>query len=114
MDLEVRFVRILSLAMLSAAVLLAPARAQVVPAGYEGRRVLWVGAEYSNFSASFPYQSGQRLKGAGAFADFRLNDRVALEGEVRFLQFGGFEGSTESNYLAGPVVFPFRKGRLRL
>ena len=114
MDLKVRFGRILILATLSAIVLLAHARAQVVPAAYEGRHVLWAGGEYSNFSASFPYQSGQRLEGAGAFADFRLNHYVNIEGVARFLQFGGFEGSTENNYLAGPVVSPFLKGRLRL
>jgi opacity protein-like surface antigen len=113
MDLKIGFCRIATLTMLSTA-LLAPARAQVAPSGYEPSHVLWVGAEYSNLSASFPYQSGQRLAGAGAFADFRLNYRFDLEGDVRFLQFGGFEGSTESNYLAGPIVYPFQKGRLRL
>jgi opacity protein-like surface antigen len=113
MELKIRFGRIVTLAMLSTA-LLAPARAQVLPSGYEPNHVLWVGAEYSNFSASFPYQSGQRIEGAGAFASFRLNYRFGLEGDVRFLQFGGFEGSAESNYLAGPVVHLFQKGRLRL
>jgi opacity protein-like surface antigen len=113
MDLKIGFCRIATLTILSTAWLV-PARAQVAPSGYESNHVLWVGAEYSNFSASFPYQSGQRLTGAGAFACFRLNYRFGLEGDVRFLQFGGFEGSTESNYLAGPVVYPLQKGRLRL
>jgi opacity protein-like surface antigen len=113
MDLKIGFCRIAALIMVSTA-LLAPVRAQVVPSGYEPNHVLWVGAEYSNFSASFPYQSGQRLEGLGAFATYRLNYRFGLEGDVRFLQFGGYEGSTESNYLAGPDVHLFQKGRLRL
>jgi hypothetical protein len=113
MVLKIKFGRIATLTMLSAAVLLVHARAQVVPAGYQPRHVLWVGAEYPNFSASFPYQTDQHLMGAGAFANFRLNDRFDLEADVRFLQFGGFEGSTESNYFVGPVVYPYTRGRLR-
>lgn len=82
--------------------LAAGAVAQVVPAGYQDQPRLSFGVEYSNFSASFPYQSGQRIGGLGGFADLTLKSRLGVEGEVRFLHFGGFEGSTESNYLAGP------------
>lgn len=39
--------------------------------------------------------------------------RIALEGEARFLRFGGFEGTTETNYLIGPR-YRFRSfGRLQ-
>jgi len=80
----------------------APVVAQVVPAGYELRHALWVGGECSSFSASFPYQSGQRISGCGAFADARWAVNLDVEGDARWLAFGGFAGSTESSYLVGP------------
>ena len=49
--------------------------------------------------------------GAGAFADVRLNYRFSLEGEANFLTIGGFEGSTESSYLAGPKAVLLFRGR---
>jgi len=101
---------IATLTMLCAAFLLVPAKAQVAPSAFGPARSLWAGAEFSNISASFPYQSGRRLQGAGVFADYLLNDRVGLEADARFLNFGGFEGTTESNYLAGPKFF-FLNGR---
>jgi opacity protein-like surface antigen len=87
--------------------------AQVIPEGTQDQARVEAGAEYSNFSASFPYQSNQRIWGVGAFADVTLNGRLGVEGDVRFLRFGGFAGSTETNYLAGPR-YAFRNfGRLR-
>jgi opacity protein-like surface antigen len=100
-------------AALLAALVPVGAGAQVVPSAYRETRSLWVGAEGSDVSASFPYQSGQRLEGVGVFADFNLNGRVGIEGDARFLHFGGFEGTTESSYLAGPRVFLFEWRRLR-
>ena len=100
------------LTMLFAVLWLAPAQAQVVPAAYGPADSLWVGAEYSNVSASFPYQSGQRLQGVGAFADYHMKYPLGLEGEARFLTFGGFQGSTESSYLAGPKIFFLAHGKL--
>jgi opacity protein-like surface antigen len=97
----------------SALLMHVPLQAQVVPAAYRSPHALWVGAEYSNVRASFPYQSSQRLSGAGLFADFKLNGRVGLDGDARFLHFGGFEDSTESSYLGGPKVYFFTKGRLQ-
>jgi hypothetical protein len=99
------------LILLSVALLRAPARAQVVPSAYGPEQSLWVGAEYSNVLASFPYQSMQRLSGVGAFVELRLNRRIGLEADTRFLRFGGFENSTESSYLAGPkfYLFPRKK-----
>jgi opacity protein-like surface antigen len=101
------------LLMLSAMVLHVGLEAQTVPAGYRTPRSLWVGGEYSNFSASFPYQSSQRLEGLGAFVDFKLGGRIGVEGDARFLNFGGYEGSTERSYLAGPKVYLFTKGRFQ-
>ena len=102
-----------TLTTLSLALLLVPARAQVDPSAYGPGHSLWVGAEYSNISASFPYQSGQRLQGVGVFADFHVNYRLGFAGVARFLPSGGFEGSTESSYLAGPKIFFFAKGRFQ-
>ena len=89
------------------------ASAQVVPAAYQDMPRLWAGAEYSNFSASFPYQSNQRIWGVGAFADLTLKGHFGIAGDARFLHFGGFEASTENSYLAGPR-YVFRSfGRFR-
>jgi len=99
--------------VLSAALLHLSVRAQVVPAAFGPADSIWVGAEYSNVHASFPYQSNQRLSGLGVFAGFNLRGRVGLEGDARFLHFGGFYDSTESSYLAGPKVYLFKKGRFQ-
>ena len=101
------------LIMLSAALLQAPIQAQVAPSAFRSPHLLWVGGEYSNVGASFPYQSGQRLAGIGVFADYKLNWLVGAEGDARFLHFGGFEGSTESSYLVGPKAYFFAKGRFQ-
>ena len=98
---------------LAAALLSVPAKAQVAPSAYLRPYSLWVGAEYSNVHASFPYQSSQRLTGAGVFADLNWNGRFGLEGDARFLHFGGFEGSTESSYLVGPKIFLFEKRKFQ-
>jgi hypothetical protein len=94
-----------TLTTLAVALSLAPAHAQVVPSAFGPGHSLWVGAEYFNISASFPYQSGERLGGVGAFADYHLNSRIGFAGDARFWSTGGFEGSTESSYLAGPKAF---------
>jgi opacity protein-like surface antigen len=101
------------LTMFSAALLRAPLQAQAAPAAYRTPHLLWVGAEFSDVRASFPYQSNQRLSGVGAFVDFKLNGHVGLEGDARFLSFGGFENSTESSYLAGPKAYLFARGKFQ-
>ncbi len=104
---------LLVLVVLIGALAALPVRAQVVPSAYRGPDTLWAGASYLNFDASFPYQSGSRLSGAGAFVDFFWSSHLGVEGTVRFLRFGGYAGETESNYLGGPV-YRFRPiGRLR-
>lgn len=113
MDWLRRFCWVAMLTMFSAVLLHVPLDAQVAPSAYRAPYVLWVGGEYSNVRASFPYQSSQRLTGVGVFADFKLNWRVGLEGDARFMHFGGFENSTESSYLAGPKVYLFSKGRFQ-
>lgn len=96
-------------ALLLAAAFAAQARAQSPPAAVGPAGQVWAGGEYANFAASFPYQSNQRLMGATGFADVLVTNRIGLEGEANFLPTGGFEGSTESSYVAGPwAVLAFR------
>jgi opacity protein-like surface antigen len=97
---------------LSASLLASVARAQAVPSATRPNHVLWVGGEYSNISAGFPYQSSQRLWGVGAFADYHLTSHIGVEAEARFLRFNSFYGETEDNYLAGPRYLVGRFGRL--
>jgi opacity protein-like surface antigen len=78
------------------------ARAQVVPALKGGGQSIWVGGQYSNFSAGFPYQSGQRLGGVGVVGTFNWNHHYGLEANADFLNFGSFHGETEHSLMAGP------------
>src|ERR1039457_3993377 len=101
------------IAALAAGLLVCAAHAQVVPSATGPGHALWAGGEYSNISASFPYQSGQRLWGIGAFADYHVTSHIGMEAEVRFLRFNSFYGETEDNYLAGPRYLVGRFGRLQ-
>jgi opacity protein-like surface antigen len=76
--------------------------AQSAPSGYQSRSSLWLGAGYSNFAASFPHGSDQRISGYGVVIDYHWMPLLDVEGEGRWLSYGGFQGSTESSYLAGP------------
>jgi opacity protein-like surface antigen len=102
-----------TLALFLALAAILPAHAQVAPSAFRDTKSLWIGAEYSNFHASFPYQSDQRLQGIGGFADFNLNRFLGFEANTRYLRFGGFQSSTESTLLAGPRFFFFPKGRFQ-
>jgi opacity protein-like surface antigen len=88
--------------------------AQVVPSGTGPGRALWVGAEYSNFDASFPYQSNQRITGYDVFADYFFTNHLGVEADARFLNFLSFHGESESNYLAGPQYRSRSLGKLQL
>jgi len=92
---------ILWMALLAAGLAANTSWAQSAPSARRTGHALWVGGEYSNISAGFPYQSGQRLWGAGVFADYHLTSHIGLEGEARFLRFNNFYGETEDNYLGG-------------
>lgn len=113
MDLLRRFCFAAMPMALYATISILPAPAQVAPSAYKGPKSLWVGAEFSDVNASFPYQSGQRMEGVGAFVDFHLYPHLGFEGDARFLRFGGFGDTKESSYLAGPKAFFFEKGRFR-
>ena len=88
-------------------------QAQVVPSAVDPAHALWVGGEYSNIHAGFPYRSGQRLWGIGAFGDYRLTGLVGIEAEVRFLRFNSFYGETQDHYLAGPRYLVRRFGKVQ-
>ena len=100
------------IAALGVALLAGLAQAQVVPSATGARQRLWVGGEYSNIHASFPYGSSQRLWGFGGFADYHLTGHIGVEAEARFLRFDSFHGETEDNYLAGPQYRIRRFGKL--
>jgi opacity protein-like surface antigen len=102
-----------SLALLGAALGGKAAHAQVEPSAYRESDTLWIGADAAYVSASFPYQSGQHLAGAGVFADFNVNVRLAVAANAHFLDFGGFESETESTFLAGPRYRFGRHGRFQ-
>jgi opacity protein-like surface antigen len=89
------------------------AHAQVVESADGPGRALWVGGEYSNIHAGFPYQSSQRLWGIGAFVDYHLNSYLDVEAESRFLRFNSLYGESEDNYLAGPRYLVERFGRFQ-
>ena len=101
------------LTALTAILLTVAAQAQVVPSGTEPVHVLWVGGEYSNIHAGFPYESDQRLWGIGAFADYHITSHIGVQAELRFLPFNSFYGEAEENYLAGPRYVVGRFGKLR-
>jgi opacity protein-like surface antigen len=78
------------------------AQAQVAQAYRGDVNSLWVGAEYSNQSASFPYKSGVRVTGVGAFASYDLNLHYGVEATARFLQSNTIYSESENSYLIGP------------
>ena len=98
--------------VLAVGLLAVSVQAQVVPSAMV-RHALWVGGEYSNFNASFPYQSNQRLWGIGGFADYRLTDHIGVVAEARFLRFNSFYGESEDNYLGGARYLVKRFGKLQ-
>jgi len=102
----IRWLTALSVGMLAIAM-----QAQVVPSATRPNHGLWLGAEYSNYHAGFPYESNQRLWGIGAFADYHITSHLGVQADVRFLRFNSFYGETEENYLAGPryLVGTFKK-----
>jgi hypothetical protein len=79
-----------------------PLRAQAVYAGHLSHTALWAGGECSGFSASFPYQSGERIYGCGLTANLRWAFHWDVEGSARWLSFNTYAGATERTLLIGP------------
>lgn len=89
------------------------AHTQALPSATRGPASFWAGAGFANYSASFPYQSGSRLSGVTAFAEYHRDARLGIGGRVSFLNFGGFEHETERSFLAGPQFRFFRRDRIQ-
>jgi len=104
---------VLTIALLALAANLRPASAwsQASYAGRQDVRSIWAGGECSWFSASFPYQSGQHISGCGAFANVRFTYHLDVEGNARWLAFGGYAGTTERSLLIGPRYIVHRYGK---
>jgi len=101
------------LTALAATLLPIAAQAQVVPSATRPSHDLWVGGEYANIHAGFPYGSNQRLWGVGAFAGYHIANRIDVQAELRFLRFNSYYGETEDSYLAGPRYKIGRFGKLQ-
>ena len=86
-------------------------RAQAVYSGSQANHSVWVGAEGSYFTPSFPYQSGQRTYGYGVFANLRWTYHVDVEGSARWLVSNGYAGAAERTLLIGPRYIVHRFGR---
>jgi opacity protein-like surface antigen len=84
-------------------------RAQAVYAAHESNRFLWAGGECGDFSASFPYQSNQRMFGCGLTANARWTYHIDVEGTARWLG-NGYAGTTERTLLIGPRYIIHRFG----
>lgn len=73
-----------------------------------GEASIWAGAEMSAFNPDWGCANssplcGQDLIGPTAVFDFDLHGKYGIEGEARWLHWGGpGGGEVESNYLAGP------------
>src|ERR1039457_1076498 len=83
------------LTALTAILLTIAAQAQVVPSATEPLHVLWLGGEYSNIHAGFPYESDLRLWGIGGFANYRFTSHIDVQAELRFLRFNSFHSENE-------------------
>jgi len=81
---------------------LRPLMAQVAASSAGAGQSLWIGADYSNIHADFPYGSNLRLSGIGASSVFNWNHHLGIEGSVIFNNFNTFYGEKEQSFLAGP------------
>jgi opacity protein-like surface antigen len=79
-----------------------PASSQSTPSAFAGPQSLWVGAEFSNMQAGFPYGSNWRMSGIGAFAVFNWNHSFGVQAETNFLRFNSFNGENQMSFLVGP------------
>lgn len=82
-----------------------------------GTASLWAGAEVSAFNPDYsctsnlPYRCP--LLGPGVFFDLNMHPRWGLEGEARWMDWHGYGGEKESNYLVGPRYAAIDRGRLQ-
>lgn len=73
-----------------------------------GEATLSAGVEFSTFNPdwgcanSAPFGCSAQLYGPTAVFDFDLHQKYGLEGEARWLHWGGYGGMVQSNYLVAP------------
>ena len=103
--------RLLSALFLIGIALVYSASAQVAPSAFSNPRSLWVGADFSYASPDFPDGSSQRIQGAGAFVSYHWLHGVGFEAQGRWLSLNGYQGESESTFLAGPRYSPRAWGR---
>jgi hypothetical protein len=104
------------------AILLLPAAliAQSDKSAIGGEASLWAGGEVSVFNPDFDCASNivfnckYDLYGGTALFDFNVRPRWGVEGEARWLHWGGNEGEVESNYLIGGRYKVYRINRFSL
>lgn len=85
------------------------ARAQVVPSATSNSFTLTAGGLGSAFQPDYAGEgiaqtSPNRLYGAGAYVDARLNRWLVAEFEGRWLRYNTYLGINENTYLVGPRV----------
>jgi opacity protein-like surface antigen len=90
------------IAVLVAALLAGSAHGQVIPSAKGPGHTLWVGGEYSNLRASFPYGSHQHLWGIGGIANYSLVRFLGIEAEGRYLGTNGFYSEKQQTFMVGP------------
>jgi opacity protein-like surface antigen len=81
---------------------------QVEAAATSGKSPLAIGGSFSFFDAGY---ASNKVGGLGTYIDWSpfLRGDLGIEGEARWLKFGGSNGFSEYNYLAGPR-YRFRAG----
>jgi opacity protein-like surface antigen len=74
---------------------------QVVPEATAGSAPLSVGGYFSYYNAGY---ASNKLTGLGAYVDWSpwMSGNVGIEGEGRWLVYGGSHGLSEYQYLVGP------------
>jgi hypothetical protein len=86
---------------------------QTVPTAYAPPQTLLAGFEYANMQAGFPNGSNTRLSGVGVFLNFNFNRAVGVEAHYRQLNFGGWQGQRQQDYLIGPRYTFLNRGKWR-
>jgi hypothetical protein len=85
-----------------------------------GEATISAGVEMSTFnpdwgcSNSAPFGCSAQLYGPTAVFNFDLHQKYGLEGEARWLHWGGYGNMVESNYLVGPRYRLYRFQRFDL
>jgi opacity protein-like surface antigen len=83
--------------------------AQAVHSGVQ-QLDLVAGVEASYYTPDF---GPNNMTGVGTYVDIDWRGGIGAEGEMRFLQWGSYNGEVQSTYLGGPRAFLFPNSRWR-